>query len=325
MLRYGIAAPEIKLQHRIGHRWQKSPSTNLLNDFDYVIQALFAEQANTSLDAYKKQKNKEFKADDMKITKFDLLDQIWSRLLPHRQLHISGDDIRVSSYDDCTRYNASEMSDGERAIFYLVGQALVAQEHALLVIDEPELHVHPSIMSKLWDEIEAARPDCAFIFITHDLNFAAARSAQKYVIKSYNPKPLWEIQETPNETGFDEETTTLILGSRRPILFAEGERSSLDFAIYRSCFPDWTVIPRGSCGNVIYSVATMRENAELTWVKCSGIVDADDFRGEELERLRALGVEILPVSEIENIFLLPDVCRAIAQEEGFCEDALEKN
>ncbi|MDQ9247827.1 AAA family ATPase, partial [Escherichia coli] len=67
---------------------------------------------------------------------------------------------------------------------YLIAQALVAAESSLLVIDEPELHVHPSVTSRLWDEIEAARKDCAFIFITHDLHFAAARTAQKYVIKS---------------------------------------------------------------------------------------------------------------------------------------------
>ena len=74
------------------------------------------------------------------------------------------------------------MSDGERAIFYLIGQTLLADENILLIIDEPELHVHRSIMSKLWDELEAIRADCALVFITHDLEFAASRAAQKFVI-----------------------------------------------------------------------------------------------------------------------------------------------
>ena len=105
--------------------------------------------------------------------------EIWERLLPHRKLQISGNNIEVSGQGSYAHYAASEMSDGERAIFYMIGQTLAASEGSLLIFDEPELHVHRSIMSKLWDELEAARQDCAFVFITHDLEFSAARVAQK--------------------------------------------------------------------------------------------------------------------------------------------------
>ena len=147
-------------------------------------------------------------------------------------------------------YTASEMSDGERAIFYLIGQTLNAADDSVLIVDEPELHVHKSIMSKLWDDLEAARPDCSFVFITHDLEFAASRPAQKFVIRDYDPAPRWTIQRVPEDSGFDEDVVTLILGSRKPVLFVEGELSSLDHAVYRGCYPDWTVIPRGSCEEV---------------------------------------------------------------------------
>lgn len=216
------------------------------------------------------------------------------------------------------------MSDGERAIFYLIAQALVAAESSLLVIDEPELHVHPSIMSSLWDEIEAARKDCAFLFITHDLNFASTRAAPKYLIKTYASQPAWTIESVPENTGFSEEVTTLILGSRRPILFVEGDGASLDLSIYRCCYPQWTVIPRGSCEQVIHAVVTMRANEILTRVTCAGIVDADDFTADDIEYLNGLGVFPLPVSEVENLILLPEVSRAIAQQEGFGGEELEQ-
>lgn len=35
-----------------------------------------------------------------------------------------------------------------------------------------------------------------------------------------------------------EEIVTLILGSRRPILFVEGQENSLDQAVYRACYPE---------------------------------------------------------------------------------------
>jgi len=179
--------------------------------------------------------------------------------LPHRKLHISGDDIQVSVTGEEATYSGSEMSDGERAVFYMLGQTLVAAKDSLTIFDEPELHVHRSIMAKLWDELESVRPDCAFVFITHDLEFASSRVADKYVLREYNSKPYWNIEKVPTDSGFDEELTTLILGSRKPILFVEGTNDSLDIAIYRSCFTEWTIVPKGSCEEVIHSVVTMRK------------------------------------------------------------------
>lgn len=126
------------------------------------------------------------------------------------------------------------------------------------------------------------------------------------------------------DSGFGEELTTLILGSRKPILFVEGSNSSLDIAIYRVCFSDWTIIPKGSCEEVIHSVVTLRHNSSLTRIQCSGIVDADDYNEEDIQHLASLGVLTLPVSEIENIILMPSVSRAIAENEGHTGSELDE-
>lgn len=147
--------------------------------------------------------------------------------------------------------------------------------------------------------------------------------AQKFVIRDYDPLPAWTIEPVPPETGFDEELTTLILGSRRPILFVEGTESSLDLAIYRCCYSEWTVVPRGSYEEVIHSVVTMRRNESLTRVTCSGIVDADAYNSDDANYLASLKVSILSVSEIENIVLLPQISRAIAEIEGYIGSDLE--
>ena len=60
----------------------------------------------------------------------------------------------------------------------------------------------------------------------------------------------------------------------------------------------------------------MRNNQSLTRVTCSGIVDADDYDAHDIAYLSSLGVAILPVSEIENIILLPSVSQTIAESEG---------
>jgi hypothetical protein len=279
------------------------------------VQSLFADQANTSLTTHKNVRAGT--GQPASATKFEKLIEIWDRLLPHRIIEVTGDDITAVVAGSDAKYTAASMSDGERAIFYLIGQALVAAPDSLLIFDEPELHIHRSIMSRLWDEIEAARPDCGMIFISHDLEFVASRKGQKYVLRDYSPVNGWTIEAVPEDTGFTEEITTLILGSRKPVLFVEGQGSSLDQAIYRACYPDWTIVPRGSCEEVIHAVITMRANAALTRVTCAGIVDADAYDPPEVAFLKNKGIAVLPVSEIENLFLLPDVIEAIAKAEGY--------
>ncbi len=325
-LRFGEASPwDQNIITRFARRWGGKSAVHLLNDYDYLLQVLYAEQTNTALIAYHANKpGGKTDGEPLKITKMDKLKDIWERLLPHRQLQITGEDISVLPAIDGQQYDASEMSDGERAIFYMIGQVLVAAKNQMLVIDEPELHMHPSIMSKLWDELEAARPDCAFVYITHDLAFTADRNAQKFIIKDYSSEPNWTVEEIPESSGFPEELIMLILGSRRPILFIEGKDTSLDLAIYRACYPEWTVIPRSSCTEVIHSVVTMRKNAELTRLKCSGIVDGDGYSEAEIGKLNEMGVQVLPVSEIENMILLPRVVASITESEGYVDEDKDK-
>ena len=53
-LRLGLVMQGAVIGHRAGHRWNQNAATNLLNDFDFVNQALFAEQGNRSLDTHQR-------------------------------------------------------------------------------------------------------------------------------------------------------------------------------------------------------------------------------------------------------------------------------
>ena len=314
-LRTGSAHEDQTLGRRNGSRWGNREAVQLLNDFDYLIQTLFAEQTRTTLQSHRQLQKGDYNSAEP--TKFEKLSEIWERLLPHRTLVIDGDDINVRRPGTQATYTASEMSDGERAIFYLIGQTLVARKDSVLIIDEPELHLHQSIMAALWGELASARSDCAFVFITHSLEFAASRPGAKFIIRDFDPWPTWTFDPVPKDTGFSEQFVTLILGSRRPVLFVEGGRTSLDLPIFQSSYPDHLVLPLESCEAVIHAVVSMRNNATLTRVTCHGIIDRDHRSPDEIKYLRNRGVEVLPVAEIENIILLPEVSTAIAAYEGY--------
>ena len=71
--------------------------------------------------------------------------------------------------------------------FTLIGEALSVPKDGVFIVDEPELHLHRAIQARLWDAVEIARPDCTFVYITHDLGFAASRKdATKVWLREYN-------------------------------------------------------------------------------------------------------------------------------------------
>ena len=319
-LTYGDSGNSVSISNRKYYRWKNNAPTSLLNDFDRLLQYLFAQQTTLAVENNQKLNRRE-KITNSK-TKLDILQEVWERLLPLKKLHITADNIRVSSTSiESADYSASEMSDGERAVFYILGQVLSANEDSILIFDEPELHIHKSIISNLWDEIEKLRPDCSFLMITHDIEFAAMRVAKKYVIRNYYSDPAWDISEIP-DSELDEQTITLILGSRKPILFVEGEKTSLDMETYRLCYPEWTVIPKGSCKDVIQAVSSLRklnEDMPILNIKCAGIVDRDTRDSAQIQELEEQDIKVLRYSEIENIFSLSSVAYEILKIEGFTD------
>jgi hypothetical protein len=246
-------------------------------------------------------------------TKLDVVQRIWQQTLPHRELVISGGKVDTRVKGDPTRiYNAAEMSDGERVIFYLIGQCLAVRPNSVIVIDEPELHLHKSIQAKLFDEIESYRNDCMFVYLTHDLDFASSRvNAKKIWLKSYDGT-TWDWDVVPESDAIPEGVLLSILGSRKPIIFIEGDRSSWDYFLFTHLYPGYTVAPAGNGDLVLHATRSFARMTHLHTLACYGIIDRDYRSDERIEYLKTLNVHALEISEIENLLLAEEVLRAIA-------------
>lgn len=303
------------------HRFGRKPETILLNDFDHVLSALYAENNDVSIKHRQACIENPHALLPPPSAKIDELKSIWETVLPHRELVVLGGNLKTRTLDG-EEYPASEMSDGERVIFYLIAQALLAKPDTLLIFDEPELHINKSILAKLWDEIESARADCAFMYITHDVEFASSRhAATKYALRSYRKAPheAWDIELIPDEDEIPDDVVATIIGSRRPILLVEGDGGSLDSSLYRRVYDTFTVIPVGSCNQVVHTVTSFAARSELHRVGCAGLVDADGRTDEEVQELEKRGIYCLPVSEVENLLLLPSVFLELAKTLKFSE------
>lgn len=121
----------------------------------------------------------------------DRVINIWNFLIEHRSLQCDDSNNLILTGEGIEgNYPAFQMSDGERIILYLVGRVLLAPERALIVIDEPEMYLHKTIVDKLWNKLEMERQDCVFLYLTHDLQFAASRNGRKAWIRSFEYPPI---------------------------------------------------------------------------------------------------------------------------------------
>lgn len=305
-----------------GYRWEwgKSYTTKLLNDFENVLAALIALKNNENDEFIKKCKEAEEKnttKPHTPKTPIDILKSIWNDIFPHRDLLLEDSKFYASFLKNGAeiKYSANQMSDGERSVLYLAAQVLCVPKNKTLIIDEPEIHLHRSIMNQLWISLEKHRPDCLFIYITHDTQFAAMhRNADKIWIQNFDGDH-WKLQRIKDNT-LPEELLLDILGNRNNVLFVEGEKNSFDTQLYRFMYPSYHIIPCGSCSQVIERTRVFNNNPALHSCKVYGIIDRD-YRSEyEIEKFKANNIFTLNVAEVENLFITEELIRLMAEHMG---------
>lgn len=314
-----------------GYRWNwgKEYTTRLIDDFDNVLAALIALKNNDNekfVNQYKNAIKNHSKIPTPPLTAIDRLILVWDEVFPQRQLKV--EDAKFSALlahgDDLISYSSTQMSDGERAVLYLVAQVLCVPKNKTLIVDEPEVHLHRSIMNRLWSALEKYRPDCFFIYITHDTQFAAAHGqSDKIWIKEFDGTH-WKLEkiqdnELPEELLFD------ILGSRKNVLFVEGEKSSYDTQLYTILYPDYYVIACGSCTQVIARTKAFRNNSTLHHCEVYGLIDRDYRSDYEINKYKTEFIYTLDVAEVENLFLVEELVRLLADHMGRNPDEVFAN
>lgn len=224
----------------------------------------------------------------------------------------------MASKDGGPEYSAAELSDGERNALLIAGNVLTAPPGTLVIIDEPERHLHRSIIAPLLSQLFERRADCGFVISTHDHDLPLeVVGARTLLIRScsFNGNTVqgWEADELPSDSLIDDILKRDLLGARRKILFVEGTESSLDKPLYSLIFPMVSVIPKGNCREVEYSVIGSRAGEGFHWLRAFGIADGDGFDADQIEAKRKNGIYVLPFYSVEAIYFHPVIIEFIAK------------
>lgn len=293
-----------------GNSW--SIMTQVGGEFQLLLDNLLAERS-VIRNKYFDQLQKGQVVNDIPVTRLDKALKIWNSLIQHRILEcVDGINITLKPLTTTSSYPAHQMSDGEKVALYLIAQILQAPESGFIIVDEPEMYLHKTILKKLWDILENERQDCIFIYLTHDLDFATSRTAKKVWIKNFNYPNIWEIENIPDNE-LPEPLLLELLGSRKNILFCEGKKGSIDEKIYNILFPNFTITPVDNCFAVINYTKAFNKLPNST-TKAFGIIDADHHGTERLLALQPENIFSMSMAEPENLLLDESFLEILSQQ-----------
>ena len=154
-----------------------------------------------------------------------------------------GKDDTILAEREGDPFGFSRLSDGERNAVFMALDVLSLPEGAIIIIDEPERHLHRSIIVPLLQAMFDERPLCFFIVATHEIALPTeARGAtlimRQCVWKGDEVKG-WDADILKPDASLPEDLRVAILGSRKQILFVDPARSNPAFRpcrIQRNCF-----------------------------------------------------------------------------------------
>ena len=229
----------------------------------------------------------------------------------------------LASHQSASRlYGISQMSDGERSAVSIAARVLTVVPGTILLIDEPERHLHPSISKPFLSALFHCRRDCAFVVSTNDIALPVENSeARTLIVRSCtwngNRASAWDLELLEANADLPEDLKRAILGSRKRLLFVEGDDSrSLDSQLYRALYPGISVLPKGSCAEVMKAVKGLRGAENLHHVEAFGLIDRDNRPSDEVKKLEDDYVFALDVHSVEALYFCSDSISAVAQHQA---------
>ena len=258
-----------------------------------------------------------------------------NQLLDYGKLNVtienSNDQDLLARRSQGEPFSIAEMSDGERSAMIIAAHVITAEPETVFVIDEPERHLHRSIIQPFLSALFALRrEDCAFIVATHEIALPVANpDARVLMLRSCqwsgDECVAWDANVLEPNAELPEDLKLAILGSRQRILFVEGRSGSLDFPLYTALFPGLSVVSKGNCADVQKAVLGLRGSQDSHHAKAFGLIDRDNRTKENVKELAEQGVFALEVYSVEALYYCSDAIAAVAhrQAESFGVDADE--
>ena len=296
--RYIQDLKKVDLKYETIDLYQSKIENDFSNKFTKLITLLVKDYTNIVTRRSRKEK-------DLPLTLWDRVEYIWNQIFPEIKFELEPDDRVVKVEKNGSKYSINGLSDGERCILFYIGSVLLAPENSYIVVDEPETFLNAAVYNELWDLLISERPDCQFIFASHNMDFVQSRTNATYVWCKKFEAPYdfdYEILEDSQEMPLS--LLTEVSGTRKPILFCEGTKTSIDYQIYSKLFSDFCFVkPVQGHKQVIQHTKAYNDLRYVHGNTAFGIIDNDWMDESSIQVYKEQNIFVLPFNEVEMMLV----------------------
>lgn len=244
------------------------------------------------------------------------LEKIWNKIKPEIKFDIDTKNTVVKVEKNGSIYSINGLSDGERCILFYIGNVLLAPENSYIVVDEPETFLNAAVYNELWDLLISERPDCQFIFASHNMDFVQSRTNATYIwCKKFEAPYDFDYEQLEESQEFQEFPLTLLAevsGTRKPILFCEGTKTSIDYQIYSKLFSEFCFVKPVQGHKQVIQYTKAYNNLQLLHGNTAyGIIDNDWMNESSIQEQKEQNIFVLPFNEIEMILVDESVVKSV--------------
>ena len=252
------------------------------------------------------------------------LEKIWNKIKPEIKFDIDTKNTVVKVEKNGSKYSINGLSDGERCILFYIGNVLLAPENSYIIVDEPETFLNGAVYNELWDLLISERPDCQFIFASHNMDFVQSRTNATYIWCKNFEAPYdfdYELLEDSQEMPLS--LLTEVSGTRKPILFCEGTKTSIDYQIYSKLFSEFCFVKPVQGHKQVIQYTKAYNKLEKTYGnKAYGIIDYDWMDEARIESYKKKNIFVLPFNEIEMLLVDEEIVNSVLSDDE--EDKKQK-
>lgn len=239
------------------------------------------------------------------------VNNVLSNIIPGVQVQINSDCRCIDISKANNTYNVNAMSDGEKVTLYYILHVILASKDSYIIVDEPETFLNTSVANRLWNSLEEIRPDCKFIYLSHNINFIMSRKLAKLIwCVEYTYPNKWVLEDVEfQDSLLPKELMISLLGTQKTILFCEGIVDEVsDYSFYSSLFSDKVfVYPVGGHREVIQYVRKFNSSLLNGYYNAVGIIDHDFLSEETIDDYLKDKIFTLPFNEIEMALLCDEL------------------
>ena len=252
------------------------------------------------------------------------LEKIWKKIKPEIKFDIDTKNTVVKVEKNGSKYSINGLSDGERCILFYIGNVLLAPENSYIIVDEPETFLNAAVYNELWDLLISERPDCQFIFASHNMDFVQSRTNATYIwCKNFEAPYDLDYQVLEESQEIPLPLLTEVSGAKKPILFCEGTKNSLDYQIYSKLFSEFCFVKPVQGHKQVIQYTKAYNKLEKTYGnKAYGIIDYDWMDEARIESYKKKNIFVLPFNEIEMLLVDEEIVNSVLSDDE--EDKKQK-